>query len=166
MPPSRRVTGNGLSWPRTRRSCRPRPLPPARTARLTELLSKVKKPAAIVEPALARGSRANVSAHSKDTRQSRFGREGNGESLGQLGGASLSNCRELRAEGDQREAWLQPLRKHRFASNGNCIAGNQCVRSGLSTKLLSNPFESVVAYPEALFRRDLSRRSPKHSDRR
>ena len=29
-----------------------------------------------------------------------FGREGNGESLGQLGGASLSNCRELRAEGE------------------------------------------------------------------
>ena len=28
-----------------------------------------------------------------------FGREGNGESLGQLGGASLSNCRELRVEG-------------------------------------------------------------------
>ena len=29
--------------------------------------------------------------------------EVNGESLGQLGGASLSNCRELRAEGGQRE---------------------------------------------------------------
>jgi hypothetical protein len=28
-----------------------------------------------------------------------FGTEGNGESLGQLGGASLSNCRELRVEG-------------------------------------------------------------------
>jgi hypothetical protein len=29
-----------------------------------------------------------------------FGREENGESLGQLGGASLSNCRELRVEGE------------------------------------------------------------------
>jgi hypothetical protein len=86
--------------------------------------------------------------------------------LGQLGGASLSNCRELRAEGDQREAWSQPLRKHRFSSNGNCIAGNQCVRSGLSPKLLSNPFKSVVAYPEALFRRGLSRQGPERSNRR
>ena len=49
---------------------------------------------------------------------------------------------------------------------GNCIAGNQCVRSGLSPKLLSNPFKSVVAYPEALFRRGLSRQSPEHSNRR
>jgi hypothetical protein len=51
-------------------------------------------------------------------------------SLGQLGGASLSNCRELRAEGGQREAWLQPLRKHYFLSKLDCLAGNRCERSG------------------------------------
>jgi hypothetical protein len=68
--------------------------------------------------------------------------------------------------GSQREAWLQPLRKHRLASNGNCIAGNQCERSGLSAKLLSNPFHGVIAYPEALFRRHLSRQSAELGDRR
>ena len=33
------------------------------------------------------------------TENRRAGEKGDGESLGQLGGASLSNCRELRAEG-------------------------------------------------------------------
>jgi hypothetical protein len=56
------------------------------------------------------------------------GKEGTGESFGQLGGASLSNCRELRAEGSQREAWLQPLRKDRFLSKRNCLAENQIQR--------------------------------------
>jgi hypothetical protein len=39
-------------------------------------------------------------------------------------------------------------------------------RSGLSPKLLRNPFDSVVAYFEALFRRHLSGRSPEHGNRR
>ena len=87
--------------------------------------------------------------------------------VGPSGGASLSNCRELRAEGGvNAKPDCNLSKKHRFASNGNCIAGNQCVRSGLSPKLLSNPFKSVVAYPEALFRRGLSRQSPEHSNRR
>jgi hypothetical protein len=37
--------------------------------------------------------------------------EGSGESLGQLDGASLSNCRKLRAEGDQREALIACCQK-------------------------------------------------------
>jgi hypothetical protein len=106
-----------------------------------------------------------VSAHGKDT-GNHVSEEKETANRWASWGASLSNCRELRAEGGQREAWLQPLKKHRFASNGNCIAGNQCVRSGLSPKLLSNPFKSVVAYPEALFRRGLSRQSLEHSNRR
>lgn len=49
------------------------------------------------------------------------GREGNCESLSQLE-ASLSKCRELRAEGVDAKHWLQPLRKHRFMSERNCLA--------------------------------------------
>ena len=46
----------------------PTPAAPANAnGTLTELFSKVKKPATIVEPAHVRGSRANVSAHSKGT---------------------------------------------------------------------------------------------------
>ena len=44
--------------------------------------------------------------------------------------------------------------------------GTNASAAGLSPKLVSNPFHGVVAYPEAFFRRDLSRRSPDHDNRR
>ena len=86
--------------------------------------------------------------------------------VGPSGGGQSFELPRASGRGGQREAWLQPLRKHRLASNGNCIAGNQCERSGLSPKLLSNPFHGVIAYPEALFRRHLSRQSAELGDRR
>lgn len=39
------------------------------------------------------------------------GKKGNGESLGQLGGASLSNCRELRAEGESTRSLVATSQK-------------------------------------------------------
>jgi hypothetical protein len=55
----------------------------------------------------------------------------NSASLGQLDGASLSNCRELRAEGGvNTKLTLHPVKKHYFLSKRYCLAGDQCERSG------------------------------------
>jgi hypothetical protein len=70
-----------------------------------------------------------------------FGREENGESLGQLGGASLSNCRELRVEGESTPklgatSQKTPLRvKLEFVSQGtNANEGGRGGFSGLPSK--------------------------------
>jgi hypothetical protein len=86
--------------------------------------------------------------------------------VGPSGGGPVSRiAASFVPRGSQREAWLQPLRKHRFVSNE--MYCREPERSGLNPKLLRNPFESVVRiFSEAFFRRHPSRRSPEHGDRR
>ena len=46
------------------------------------------------------------------------------------GGQSFEFAASFEPRGVQREASLQPLRKHYFLSKRNCLAENQCERSG------------------------------------
>ena len=56
-------------------------------------------------------------------------KEGNVESLGQLGGASLSKCPRASCRGGvNAKLWSQPLRKDRFLSKENRLAENQIQR--------------------------------------
>src|SRR6266851_7757403 len=68
-----------------------------------------------------------------------FGREENGESLGQLGGASLSNCRELRVEGESTPKLGCNLSEDTASRQTRiCIAGNQCERRGAAAFQISH----------------------------
>jgi hypothetical protein len=90
-------------------------------------------------------------------------RGGNGESLGQLGGASLSNCRELRAEGGQREAWLQSLKRPASHQTGIVSQGtnaNEALRG------VDFPASHNRAVERGGMRRGVHRAGRRYSDQR